>query len=107
MNDEVKNLGKHTLQSKDLAFLLYQRNIAPFTYGTFPYEVDNKTVNNGTVFFVQGNETFAVTAAHCVNYFFEREREEANIWLRIGSAIFWDLESRIIDKDDRLDICTF
>jgi hypothetical protein len=107
MNDETRNLGKHTLQSKDPAFLLYQRYIAPLIYGTFPYEVGNKTIVNGTTFFVQGNETFAVTCAHCVNGFFEKERNKPNILLWIGSGIFWDLESRIIDKDDTLDICTF
>jgi len=105
---EIKKLGKHTFRSKDPAFVLYQRYIAPFIYGPLhPYEVGNKRLNNGTAFFVQGNETFAVTCAHCVNGFFKRQKKEPNIFLKIGEAIFWDLESRIIDKDDKLDLCTF
>lgn len=108
MDYEIENLGKHTFISKDPAFLLYQRYIAPFIYGPHhPYEVGNKMLNNGTAFFVQGNETFAVTCAHCVNCFFKRQRKHNNIFLKIGEGIFWDLESRIIDKDDRLDLCTF
>jgi len=94
MNNNIKILGKHTLASKTPACQLYQRYIAPFQYGPLPpYEIGKKAINNGTAFFIQGKETFAVTCAHCVNGFSSRSNKEPNIFLRIGDFIVVDLVS--------------
>ena len=107
MNYDIRIMGKHTYASKDPAAQLYQRYIAPFQYGPLPpYEVGKKSINNGTAFFIQGNESFAVTCAHCVDGFNDRRKNEANIFLRIGDFIVADFDSRIIDKNDELDLCT-
>jgi hypothetical protein len=107
MNYDIKVLGKHTYDSANPALQLYLRYIAPFQYGPLhPYKLDEKSINNGTSFFIKGIESFAVTCAHCLDGFFERRSMEPNIFLKIGDFIVTDVESRIIDKDDELDLCS-
>lgn len=106
MNFDIKILGKQTPHSARPALNLYQRYITPFAYGPLPPYDQDTIINNGTISFVEGKETFGITCAHCIDGFIKRCNTEANIFLRFGDLIVSDLESRIIDKDDDMDLCT-
>lgn len=106
MSFEIKILGKQTPNSAQPALRLYQRYIAPFVYGPLPPYDQNTVINNGTISFAEGKETFGITCAHCIDGFNTRFRTEPNIFLRFGDLIVTDLESRIIDKNDKMDLCT-
>jgi len=106
MNFDIKILGKQTPHSARPALSLYQRYIAPFVYGPLPPYDDDTIINNGTISFIEGKETFGITCAHCIDGFNKRCKTEPNIFLRFGDLIVTDLDSRIIDKNDNLALCT-
>ena len=107
MSNEIKTLGKQNLDSaRASALFLYQRYITPFIYGPMPPYNDKTIINNGTIIFAEGKETFGITCAHCINGLLERRAKEPNIFLRFGDFVIIDIESKIIDKDDELDLCT-
>lgn len=83
--------------------------VAPFYYGPPPpFDLRNKTLNIGSVLLMNGlSNSFGVTCAHCVDGFLTRSKSEPNILLRIGDMYVTDFESRIIDLDKNLDLCSF
>jgi hypothetical protein len=63
--------------------------------------------NNGTIFFLNcGEGPFAVTADHVFKKYLEEKEEHTNICCQVGNMRI-DLEERLIDHDDQVDIATF
>jgi hypothetical protein len=102
------NQGKQNITSGYISYQIYRKYIAPIVIGPLhPYDVNNKTIKIGTVYFIQGKEKFAVTCYHCIQSFIEWKQKEPNIFLKIGNSIFGDIEQRLITYDKNMDICTF
>lgn len=100
--------GKHIFETGLISHSIFSTSVAPIVLGPpHPYDVQSKKIKNGTVFFVNGNQKFAVTCNHCIKEFTEWQKREVNIFLKIGNAIIWNIDERIIDRDEEKDICTF
>ncbi len=81
-------------------------HVAPFFFLPGP-SADGKTINNGSVFFLDcGQGTFAVTADHVYQAYLNRKGNDPGLLCGIGDVPFAP-EERLIDRDPERDIVTF
>lgn len=104
-NEEFYALGRFSYKQAQKFVELYGCYVSAFYFGSFPKET-NFWRSNGSCFFLQGKEIFAVTCDHVVSTCELRINERGGV-IQVGNLIINDLQSRIIDRDSELDICTF